>query len=79
SNKLTASQTVVRDTDAAQAKQLLLLATALALIFGMVAAWAITRQITIPLNQTLKVAERVASGDLSHNLNSTRQDELGQL
>ena len=79
SEKLTASQTVVRDTDAAQAKQLLLLATALALIFGVVAAWAITRQIVIPLNQTLKVAERVASGDLSHNLTSLRKDELGQL
>ncbi|TFY89803.1 methyl-accepting chemotaxis protein [Pseudomonas kairouanensis] len=79
SKKLTLSQTVVRDTDAAQAKQLLLLATVLALVFGLVAAWAITRQIIIPLNQTLQVAERVASGDLSHNLNSTRQDELGQL
>ena len=79
SNKLTASQTVVRDTDAAHAKQLLLLATTLALIFGLVAAWAITRQIIIPLNQTLQVAERVASGDLSHNLISLRQDELGQL
>jgi methyl-accepting chemotaxis protein len=79
SKKLTLSQTVVRDTVAAQAKQLLLLATVLALIFGLVAAWAITRQIVIPLNQTLKVAERVASGDLSHNLASQRQDELGQL
>ncbi len=79
SKKLTLSQTVVRDTDAAQAKNLLLLATVLALIFGLVAAWAITRQIIIPLEQTLKVAERVASGDLSHNLTSTRQDELGQL
>jgi methyl-accepting chemotaxis protein len=79
SNTLTASQTVVRDHDAAQAKQLLLLATLLALIVGLVAAWAITRQIIIPLNQTLKVAERVASGDLSHNLESARQDELGQL
>ena len=79
SKKLTVSQTVVRDTDAAHAKQLLLLATALALAFGLVAAWAITRQIIIPLNQTLQVAERVASGDLSHNLNSARQDELGQL
>jgi methyl-accepting chemotaxis protein len=39
----------------------LLLATALALIFGLVAAWAITRQIVIPLNQTLQVAERVAA------------------
>nr|WP_017738831.1 methyl-accepting chemotaxis protein [Pseudomonas sp. CBZ-4] len=79
SKKLTASQTVVRDNEAAQAKQLLALATVLALVFGLIAAWAITRQIIIPLNQTLKVAERVASGDLSHNLDSARQDELGQL
>ncbi|QJI32308.1 HAMP domain-containing protein [Pseudomonas sp. ADAK18] len=79
SKKLTISQTVVRDTDTAHAKNLLLLATALALVFGIVAAWAITRQIVIPLNQTLKVAERVASGDLSHNLTSLRRDELGQL
>ena len=79
SEKLTASQTVVRDTDAALAKNFLLLATVLALVFGLIAAWAITRQIIIPLNQTLQVAERVASGDLSHNLTSVRQDELGQL
>jgi len=79
SKKLTASQTVVRDTDAAHAKNMLLLATALALIFGLFAAWAITRQIVIPLSQTLKVAERIAAGDLSQNLVSERQDELGQL
>ncbi len=79
SQKLTASQTIVRDTDAAHARNLLLLATALALVFGLFAAWAITRQIVIPLSQTLKVAERVAAGDLSQNLESSRQDELGQL
>ncbi|MBV4453927.1 methyl-accepting chemotaxis protein [Pseudomonas sp. SWRI103] len=79
SNQLTLSQTVVRDADAANARQLLLLATVLALIFGLVAAWIITRQIIVPLAQTLNVAERVASGDLSHNLISERQDELGQL
>ncbi len=79
SKKLTVSQTLVRDNDAAQAKQVLLLATGLAMIFGLVAAWAITRQIVLPLNQTLQVAERIASGDLSHNLESARQDELGQL
>ncbi|PMU09176.1 methyl-accepting chemotaxis protein [Pseudomonas sp. FW305-20] len=79
SKKLTASQTIVRDTDAAHAKNLLLLATVLALAFGMLAAWAITRQIVIPLSQTLKVAERVAAGDLTQNLISERQDELGQL
>jgi methyl-accepting chemotaxis protein len=79
SKKLTVSQTIVRDTDAAHAKNLLLLATVLALAFGMLAAWAITRQIVIPLSQTLKVAERVAAGDLTQNLISERQDELGQL
>ncbi|WLI12260.1 methyl-accepting chemotaxis protein [Pseudomonas sp. FP603] len=79
SKKLTASQTVVRDTDASSAKHLLLMATVLASAFGLFAAWAITRQIVIPLSQTLKVAERVAAGDLTHNLTSERQDELGQL
>jgi methyl-accepting chemotaxis protein len=79
SKKLTESQTVVRDTDAAHAKNMLLVATALALVFGLIAAWAITRQIIIPLNQTLQVAERVAAGDLTHNLVSLRRDELGQL
>ncbi|MGF6327457.1 methyl-accepting chemotaxis protein [Pseudomonas sp. BS3782 TE3695] len=79
SNKLTVSQTLVRDTDVAHAKNMLLLATVLALAFGLFAAWAITRQIVIPLNQTLKVAERIAAGDLTHNLVSIRQDELGQL
>ncbi|MDN3221282.1 methyl-accepting chemotaxis protein [Pseudomonas nunensis] len=79
SKKLTVSQTVVRDTDAAHAKNLLLMASLLALAVGLLAAWAITRQIIIPLSQTLKVAERVAAGDLTHNLISERQDELGQL
>ncbi|HWH86482.1 MAG TPA: methyl-accepting chemotaxis protein [Pseudomonas sp.] len=79
SKKLTESQTVVRDTDAARAKNLLLIATALALAFGLIAAWTITRQIIIPLTQTLNVAERVAAGDLTHNLVSLRRDELGQL
>ncbi|PWB26747.1 MULTISPECIES: methyl-accepting chemotaxis protein [Pseudomonas] len=79
SKKLTESQTVVRDTDAAHAKNMLLIATVLALVFGLLAAWIITRQIIIPLTQTLKVAERVAAGDLTHNLVSLRRDELGQL
>jgi methyl-accepting chemotaxis protein len=79
SRKLTVSQTLVRDTDVAHAKNMLLLATVLALVFGLLAAWAITRQIVIPLNQTLKVAERIAAGDLTQNLDSQRRDELGQL
>lgn len=79
SKKLTEQQTVVRDTDADHARKLLMTATGLAMLFGLLAAWAITRQIVSPLNETLKVAEQIAAGDLSHNLNSARRDELGQL
>jgi methyl-accepting chemotaxis protein len=77
--KLTVSQTAKRDHDVAQAETVLIAAAALALLFGVIAALFITRQIVLPLGQTLLVAERVAAGDLSHNLNSERRDEMGQL
>ncbi|MDR6712634.1 methyl-accepting chemotaxis protein [Pseudomonas hunanensis] len=76
---LTQSQTQVRDQGTQQAKTLLAGATALALLLGLIAAWVITRQIVVPLRYTLTAAERVASGDLSHNLKVDRRDELGQL
>ncbi|UZE18383.1 methyl-accepting chemotaxis protein [Pseudomonas sp. B21-054] len=79
SSNLTQSQTIVRDHEASEAKILLASAAALAFLFGVIAALAITRQIVTPLEQTLKVAERVAAGDLTHNLSSERRDELGQL
>ncbi len=56
SEAMTTSQTAVRDAAAAQAKTLLMVATALALALGLLAAWAITRQIIIPLRQTLRAA-----------------------
>ncbi|WP_152980128.1 methyl-accepting chemotaxis protein, partial [Pseudomonas corrugata] len=79
SQKLTVTQTAKRDHDVAQAKTVLIAAAALALLFGVIAALLITRQIVVPLGQTLQVAERVAAGDLSHNLISERRDEMGQL
>ncbi|MDD2031795.1 methyl-accepting chemotaxis protein [Pseudomonas sp. 39167] len=79
SKSLTVSQTAVRDQDAAQAKTVLVSAAVLAMLFGVIAALVITRQIVGPLDQTLKVAERIAAGDLTHNLTSERRDELGQL
>ena len=79
SQTMTTSQTEVRNAAAAQAKTLLTVATVLALALGLLAAWAITRQIIIPLRQTLHAAERVASGDLTQSLQVQRRDELGQL
>ncbi|MDD0976044.1 methyl-accepting chemotaxis protein [Pseudomonas sp. TNT2022 ID681] len=79
SEQLTLAQTVMRDEESAHAKSMLALATGLALLFGMIAAWAITRQIVIPLRQTLSAVDRIASGDLRQNLNTERRDEMGQL
>jgi methyl-accepting chemotaxis protein len=53
--------------------------TLLALMLGVLAAILITRQITKPLQNTLLVVERIASGDLSHDVVVTRRDEIGEL
>ncbi|WHS61088.1 methyl-accepting chemotaxis protein [Pseudomonas sp. G2-4] len=68
-----------RDAESAQARTLQLVSTLLALLMGIIAAVIITRQITGPLRETLTVVERIASGDLSHNVIVTRRDELGVL
>ena len=56
-----------------------------ALLFGvalvcslLVGAW-ISRSISVPLGETVKVAERIAQGDLTARIVATRQDEIGQL
>ncbi|MGO4745966.1 methyl-accepting chemotaxis protein [Serratia quinivorans] len=53
--------------------------TLIAIIAGLLIAWRITLQITRPLQSTLALAERIASGDLRQAQASTRRDELGQL
>ena len=68
-----------RDIESATANSMQLITTLLVLLFGIAAAVIITRQITRPLRETLDVVERIAGGDLSHNLRVTRRDELGVL
>ncbi|WP_459743300.1 HAMP domain-containing methyl-accepting chemotaxis protein [Pseudomonas sp. 3A(2025)] len=68
-----------RDDESAQARQWQIICTLLALILGVIAAVLITRQITRPLQETLDVVERIASGDLTHTMAVTRRDELGVL
>jgi len=68
-----------RDIESAQARTLQLISTLLALLVGIIAAFIITRQITRPLQETMAVVDRIASGDLSHNVIVTRRDELGVL
>ena len=68
-----------RDAESARARSLQLISTLLALLVGILAAVVITRQITRPLRETLAVVERIASGDLTHDVRVTRRDELGVL
>ncbi|WP_297843677.1 methyl-accepting chemotaxis protein [Pseudomonas sp.] len=77
--QLIASQSAKRDADSSFAKILLASIAALALLLGTVAAWIITRQIVTPLQHILKDVDRIASGDLSQNLEVNRRDEVGQL
>lgn len=79
SDKLYDIQLTRRDAESAQARSLQLISTLLALLVGIIAALVITRQITRPIQETLAVVERIASGDLSHNIQVTRRDELGVL
>ncbi len=68
-----------RDIESADARNMQLICTLLALVLGVLAAVIITRQITRPLKDTLEVVERIGSGDLSHTMVVTRRDELGEL
>ncbi|MDV7072241.1 methyl-accepting chemotaxis protein [Citrobacter werkmanii] len=46
---------------------------------GILLAWLITRSITLPIQDTLRLAEQIAKGDLTHDLKTERRDELGSL
>lgn len=65
--------------DTTKARSLQIGGAVLALLLGIFAAIIITRQITRPLQQTLEVVNRIASGDLTHTITITRCDELGVL
>ncbi|MEE4913845.1 methyl-accepting chemotaxis protein [Pseudomonas alliivorans] len=67
------------DDDTAQARNLQIGCILLVLILGIMAAVIITRQITRPLQETLAIVDRIASGDLTHTAVITRRDELGVL
>ncbi|WP_026075846.1 methyl-accepting chemotaxis protein [Noviherbaspirillum massiliense] len=52
---------------------------AVATVIGGGLAWTITRSITGPLRHAVRVAHRVAEGDLTSRIESRTSDEIGQL
>ncbi len=57
-----------------------LVSTLLALALGSVIAFTTARSITEPLNNLMQVAQQIGNnGDLEHEIDSSRDDEIGQL
>ena len=52
---------------------------AVTLLLGLMAARLMTRSITQPIGQALKLAQRVANGDLNGRLRITGNDEMADL
>jgi methyl-accepting chemotaxis protein len=50
-----------------------------AILFGIIVSWWVTRQITRPVKHNLQLAELIASGDLSSDIRPQGEDELGKL
>jgi methyl-accepting chemotaxis protein len=49
------------------------------LAIGSLMAWLIARSVTAPVREAVQAAEVIAGGDLTHSVDSSRRDELGDL
>ncbi|NML14840.1 methyl-accepting chemotaxis protein [Azohydromonas caseinilytica] len=65
--------------DISSARVEILVLGVIALVVGAGFAWWLTRTITAPILQAVKVAKTVAAGDLTSRVQVTRQDETGEL
>ncbi len=51
----------------------------LALVLTVLVAWTVTRSITAPLAEAVQVAQKVAAGDLTSNVDASGRDEAAEL
>lgn len=66
-------------SDITQAILWMVIILVMAIIMGIAISLIITRQITQPLSSILAFTQRIASGDLSTHLETSRRDEMGKL
>lgn len=78
-DELMAAQVIAANREKSTAIIQLLSVAFIVLLLGVLAAVLITRQITRPLSASVIAARRIADGDLTNDLSTTRQDELGLL
>jgi len=63
----------------ASSQTLLLGLTGAAVLLAMLMGWLITRSITRPVGEAVKIADKIATGDLSMKIDTSRRDEVGQV
>jgi methyl-accepting chemotaxis protein len=63
----------------ANARLVLAVLGALALVLGALLAWLLSRSITRPLQDAVDIAQTVAAGDLTRDIDVRSQDEVGRL
>ncbi|QBE66410.1 methyl-accepting chemotaxis protein [Pseudoduganella lutea] len=66
-------------TAAKAATTLMIVLLVVAILVSAVIGWLITRSVTSPVAEAVRIAETVAGGDLTAQIVTTRQDEMGRL
>ncbi|HEY1102018.1 MAG TPA: methyl-accepting chemotaxis protein [Burkholderiaceae bacterium] len=79
SEKEAAELAAVAMTGYGSMRELMLASAALAVVFGVAAAWVLTLSITRPINEAVQVAQQVAGGDLGVDIPAGGRDEPAQL
>ena len=74
-----AKEQVDMQAESARARAWVIALTTAALCVATAIGWLLTRSITIPLGQAVRIAEKVASGDLRSEIVVGRMDETGAL
>ena len=78
-SKLNAADQAASEAQYAQARLTLYAVAAAALMLAVVIAWLITRSITGPMREAVRIAATVAAGDLTSRIEVTSTDETGEL
>jgi methyl-accepting chemotaxis protein len=77
--KLAEASGIKIDQDVAFTRHLMLALGLSAMLLGAAIAWLLTRSITRPIKEAVKIAETVATGDLTSRIEVTCRDETGKL
>ncbi|WP_445768793.1 methyl-accepting chemotaxis protein [Rheinheimera sp.] len=72
-------QLAILEQEMNELEWVIIISAIIAIMVGIAAAIIITQMVVSPLQQVVKVAEKIAAGDLTENLPTDRRDEPGQL